>query len=99
MRLHHVNLAVHPDLLEAEMQFLADGLGLLRLDPGPELADRARWYEFPDGTQVHLSRTTDPSAPSPVTSPSRSATCSSTSKRALWRPASTRYANKVASRR
>jgi catechol 2,3-dioxygenase-like lactoylglutathione lyase family enzyme len=60
MRLHHVNIAVHPDLLDAEMQFLAEGLGLSRLDPGPELAERARWYEFPDGTQVHLSRTTDP---------------------------------------
>jgi hypothetical protein len=60
MRLHHVNLAVHPDLLEVEMRFLADGLGLSRLDPGPELAERARWYSFPDGTEVHLSRTTDP---------------------------------------
>ncbi|CAB4725347.1 MAG: glyoxalase [Actinobacteria bacterium] len=60
MRLHHVNIAVHPDLLEAEMGFLAGCLGLSRLDPGPELAERARWYEFPDGSQVHLSRTTDP---------------------------------------
>lgn len=60
MRLHHVNIAVHPDLLDAEVRFLVDGLGLSRLDPGPELAERARWYEFPDGSQVHLSRTTDP---------------------------------------
>lgn len=60
MRLHHVNLAVHPDLLDAEIDFLVDGLGLVRVDPGPELADRARWFTFPDGAQVHLSRTTDP---------------------------------------
>lgn len=60
MRLHHVNLAVHPDLLDAEIAFLVDGLGLVRVDPGPALADRARWFEFADGTQVHLSRTPEP---------------------------------------
>ena len=37
MRLHHVNLAVHPDLLDAEIAFLVDGLGLVRVDPGPAL--------------------------------------------------------------
>jgi hypothetical protein len=60
MRFHHVNLAVHPDLLEDEMAFLSEGLGLVRVEAGPELADRARWFAFPDGMQVHLSRTTDP---------------------------------------
>jgi catechol 2,3-dioxygenase-like lactoylglutathione lyase family enzyme len=60
MRLHHVNLAVHPDVLDDEIGFLTGGLGLTRLDPGPELADRSRWFAFADGTEVHLSRTTDP---------------------------------------
>lgn len=60
MRLHHVNLAVHPDLIDAEIEFLVTGLGLTWVDPGPELLDRAKWYRFRDGTQVHLSRTADP---------------------------------------
>jgi catechol 2,3-dioxygenase-like lactoylglutathione lyase family enzyme len=60
MRMHHVNLAVHPDVLEDEIEFLTRGLGLRRVDPGPELAERARWFEVSDGTQVHLSRTTNP---------------------------------------
>ena len=60
MRFHHVNLAVHPDQLDAEIQFLCDGLGLRRVEPPPELADRARWYELPDGVQIHLSRTREP---------------------------------------
>jgi catechol 2,3-dioxygenase-like lactoylglutathione lyase family enzyme len=60
MRFHHVNLAVHPDLLDDEIEFLVNGLGLERLDPGPELANLARWFGFPEGVQVHLSRTAEP---------------------------------------
>lgn len=63
MRLHHVNLAVHPDVLDAEMAFLADGLGLVRV-PAPQFPT-ARWFAFPDGTEVHLSRTEEPIATKP----------------------------------
>jgi hypothetical protein len=58
MRLHHVNLAVHPDVLDEEMTFLAEGLGLVRVD-APQFPT-ARWFAFPDGTEVHLSRTEEP---------------------------------------
>lgn len=55
MRLHHVNLALHPDRLDAEIAFLTHGLGLARVD-APQFPT-ARWFAFPDGTEVHLSRT------------------------------------------
>lgn len=54
MRLHHVNLALHPDRIDDEMAFLAEGLGLVRVD-APQFPT-ARWFAFPDGTEVHLSR-------------------------------------------
>ncbi len=57
MRLHHVNLALHPDRIDDEIAFLTDGLGLVHVD-APQFPT-ARWYAFPDGTEVHLSRTED----------------------------------------
>jgi catechol 2,3-dioxygenase-like lactoylglutathione lyase family enzyme len=57
LHLHHVNLAVPENELEAEAEFLVKGLGLDVVDPGPEFAALgARWFGFPDGVQIHLSR-------------------------------------------
>jgi catechol 2,3-dioxygenase-like lactoylglutathione lyase family enzyme len=59
MRFHHVNLAVHPDLVDAEIDFLLAGLGMERLEPPAEFANVARWFQFSDGAQIHLTVTTD----------------------------------------
>jgi catechol 2,3-dioxygenase-like lactoylglutathione lyase family enzyme len=56
VRFHHVNLAVPPDLIEAEIEFLVEVIGMRPVDPGPELADVAIWFELDGGAQVHLSR-------------------------------------------
>ena len=54
-RFHHVNLGIPEGGLDAQAAFLVDVLGLQRVDPGPDLAGRANWFEADDGTQVHLS--------------------------------------------
>jgi hypothetical protein len=55
-KFHHANLAVTPDLAEAEADFLVGILGYRRLTPPQAAADfGARWFEADDGTQVHLS--------------------------------------------
>ncbi len=59
IRFHHVNLAVPPQLEQAEEAFLVDVLGYRKLDPPAAFADRALWYGADDGSQVHLS--VDPS--------------------------------------
>ena len=56
-RLHHVNLGVYEDALDAQALFLTDVLGFRRVDPGAEIAARgANWFEDDNGAQVHLSR-------------------------------------------
>jgi catechol 2,3-dioxygenase-like lactoylglutathione lyase family enzyme len=59
VRLHHVNLGIYEDGVDAQATFLVDVLGLRRVDAGPELAGRANWFEDDSGTQVHLSRDPD----------------------------------------
>ena len=55
-RFHHVNLGIYEDGLDAQAEFLVGVIGLHRVDPGPELAGVANWFEADDGTQVHLSK-------------------------------------------
>jgi catechol 2,3-dioxygenase-like lactoylglutathione lyase family enzyme len=52
---HHVNLGVPVGGLEAQSAFLVNLLGFRSIDPGPELRDRATWFEGEDGVQIHLS--------------------------------------------
>jgi catechol 2,3-dioxygenase-like lactoylglutathione lyase family enzyme len=59
VRLHHVNLGIYEDGLDAQAEFLVDVLGMHRVDPGPDLQGRANWFEDDGGTQVHLSRDPD----------------------------------------
>ena len=54
-RLHHVNLGIPVGGTDAEAAFLVDLLGYKRLEPPPSLASVAKWFEYEDGTQVHLS--------------------------------------------
>lgn len=55
-RFHHANVAVTPDLAEAEADFLVGVLGYRRLSPSPEAVKYgARWFAADDGTQVHIS--------------------------------------------
>jgi catechol 2,3-dioxygenase-like lactoylglutathione lyase family enzyme len=56
-RIHHINLGVPPDLVDAERDFLVDILGyrLAPLDPAAEKFG-ALWFDADDGTQIHLSR-------------------------------------------
>jgi catechol 2,3-dioxygenase-like lactoylglutathione lyase family enzyme len=56
-RIHHVNLGVPPDLVDAEAEFLVGVLGYRVAELPPE-AERfgALWFDADDGTQVHLSR-------------------------------------------
>ena len=59
VRLHHVNLSVYEDGIDAQAEFLVDVLGMHRIDPGPELRGLANWFEDDSGTQVHLSKDPD----------------------------------------
>jgi len=54
-RLHHVNLGIPVGGTDAEAGFLVDLLGYRRVDPPPALASVAKWFEYEDGTQIHLS--------------------------------------------
>ena len=54
-RLHHVNLGIPVGGTDAEAGFLVDLLGYKRVEPPPELASVAKWFEYEDGTQIHLS--------------------------------------------
>jgi catechol 2,3-dioxygenase-like lactoylglutathione lyase family enzyme len=54
-RLHHVNLGIPVGGTDAEAGFLVDLLGYKWVEPPPELASVAKWFEYADGTQVHLS--------------------------------------------
>jgi catechol 2,3-dioxygenase-like lactoylglutathione lyase family enzyme len=63
LRLHHVNLGVPTDGVEAEESFLLDVLGYRRVPTPPELEEKfgrqVRWFEGEDGTQIHLSEDPD----------------------------------------
>ena len=57
-KLHHVNLSIPVGGEDAEAAFLIGILGYSRL-PSPEDIPIAKWFEFPDGTQIHLSEDPD----------------------------------------
>jgi len=55
-RVHHINLGVPPDLLDAERDFLVAVLGYREAEPDPAAKKfGARWFDADDGTQIHLS--------------------------------------------
>jgi catechol 2,3-dioxygenase-like lactoylglutathione lyase family enzyme len=54
-RLHHVNLGIPVGGTDAEAGFLVDLLGYKRIEPPQSLASVAKWFEYADGTQIHLS--------------------------------------------
>ena len=53
-KLHHVNLTIPLGGEEDEATFLVDIIGYTRV-PAPEDLPMAKWFEFSDGTQIHLS--------------------------------------------
>jgi catechol 2,3-dioxygenase-like lactoylglutathione lyase family enzyme len=56
-RIHHVNLGVPPELVDAESQFLVEVLGYRVAEIPPEIERfEPLWFDADDGTQVHLSR-------------------------------------------
>ena len=55
-RIHHINLGVPPELIDAEGEFLVDVLGYRRAELDPAAAQvGANWFDADDGTQIHLS--------------------------------------------
>ncbi len=55
-RFHHVNLAVAPDDIPAEITWIVTMLGYRDLQPGEESGPSGRlWFEDDGGAQVHLS--------------------------------------------
>jgi catechol 2,3-dioxygenase-like lactoylglutathione lyase family enzyme len=52
--MHHVNLGIPEDGLEAEADWLVNVLGYRHLDAGPD-SPTANWFEGEDGRQIHLS--------------------------------------------
>jgi len=57
-RLHHVNLSIPVGGEDDEAAFLVDIMGYERV-PAPEGLPMAKWFEFSDGTQIHLSEDPD----------------------------------------
>ena len=57
-KLHHVNLSVPVGGVDDEAAFLVGILGYERL-PAPEDLPMAKWFQFSDGTQIHLSEDAD----------------------------------------
>lgn len=57
-KLHHVNLTIPVGGEKDEAAFLVDILGYQRV-PSPEDLPMAKWFEFSDGTQIHLSEDPD----------------------------------------
>lgn len=55
VRIHHVNLQVPADRLEAQRVFLVDVLGFRPAQVPAEAASRVHWFDDDDGVQVHLS--------------------------------------------
>ena len=58
-RLHLVNLGIPVGGTDAEAGFLVDLLGYKRIEPPQSLASVAKWFEYADGTQIHLSEDPD----------------------------------------
>lgn len=61
--LHHVNLGVPVGGIEAQSAFLIDVLGFHEVEPPPELAHIAHWFDDDDGIQIHLSADPEHRAP------------------------------------
>jgi catechol 2,3-dioxygenase-like lactoylglutathione lyase family enzyme len=57
-KFHHVNLTIPVGGEDDEAAFLVNILGYQRL-PAPEDLPIAKWFEFADGSQVHLSEDPD----------------------------------------
>jgi catechol 2,3-dioxygenase-like lactoylglutathione lyase family enzyme len=57
-KLHHVNLSIPVGGEDDEATFLVDIMGYERV-PAPEGLPMAKWFEFSDGTQIHLSEDPD----------------------------------------
>jgi hypothetical protein len=56
---HHANLGGPLGGADAEAAFLVDILGYKRLEPPPDLASIAIWFESEDAKQIHLSEDPD----------------------------------------
>jgi catechol 2,3-dioxygenase-like lactoylglutathione lyase family enzyme len=55
-RLHHVNLGVPTEGIDAQAAFLVDVLGFRRVQPEPEItAFHVQWFDDDEGIQIHLS--------------------------------------------
>lgn len=57
-RLHHVNLSIPVGGEADEAAFLVDIMGYERV-PSPDDLPMAKWFEYSDGTQIHLSEDPD----------------------------------------
>jgi catechol 2,3-dioxygenase-like lactoylglutathione lyase family enzyme len=57
-RLHHVNLTIPVGGENDEAAFLVNVLGYQPI-PAPDDLPFAKWFEFPDGSQIHLSEDPD----------------------------------------
>jgi hypothetical protein len=57
-KLHHVNITIPVGGEDDEAAFLVDIMGYTRI-PVPEDLPMAKWFEFSDGTQIHLSEDPD----------------------------------------
>jgi catechol 2,3-dioxygenase-like lactoylglutathione lyase family enzyme len=57
-KFHHVNLTIPVGGESDEATFLVDILGYQRI-PAPDDLPIAKWFEFPDGSQIHLSEDPD----------------------------------------
>jgi catechol 2,3-dioxygenase-like lactoylglutathione lyase family enzyme len=55
IQIHHVNLVVPSDRIDAQKDFLTGVLSFRPAETPPELARRANWFEDDDGVQVHLT--------------------------------------------
>jgi catechol 2,3-dioxygenase-like lactoylglutathione lyase family enzyme len=55
VRIHHVNLHVPAEQLEAERDFLIEVLEFRPAPAPPELAGRVHWFDDDEGVQIHLS--------------------------------------------
>jgi hypothetical protein len=55
-QISHVNLCMPPDVIDAEAAFLVEILDYKELNPGKRnVALGTRWFEFADGSQIHLN--------------------------------------------
>jgi catechol 2,3-dioxygenase-like lactoylglutathione lyase family enzyme len=55
LELHHVNIGIPEDGLDAETTFLVEVLGLRHLKPGVDAPSTAIWFEAGGGVQLHVS--------------------------------------------